>query len=148
MDRLKPTYRIVALCLALLMLVTSAGLSLDIHFCQEQIRSVSVFGAAKGCNGKDSARMSCAHRDLVDDQQPVLGKGKCCDNRKYLIQSHQNQVLPAMANADDVQHQVFALNPSSVMRPNVAIVRSIMIDRYRPPPLIRDIPVLVQSFLL
>ncbi len=145
------TYRATALMLAILMFCTSAGFSLDIHYCQGKAKTFSVFGSAKGCSALETTRVACLHQRGVSARlAPVAMERKgCCENRHFLFQSHQAQVTPATQIVRSPSlDQSAILDVANVFRSIVVGAQIIDFCRYEPPPLLRDIPVLMQVFLL
>jgi hypothetical protein len=148
MHQVSRAYRIISAVLAFLMLSTSIGYAVDIHYCQGQIKSLSVFGDAKGCDEIMSAAMSCAHRDRTDTDAYTLEMQGCCDNGNFYFSSDVDQVLEG-ARATLTDHsQVMAIPVAcNWSRSGKSEVRLQSAFRYKPPPIYRDIPVLMQTFL-
>ena len=136
------------LVLAVLMIFSAAGYILDVHYCQGQVKSYSLFGKAKGCNGKGSAVLTCAHQEpstMAD--RCAMERLPCCDNRLFHFQSSQDQVIQASTVTPVTQQYHFVPSYAALLRDPTDITTHIQ-SRYRPPPLLRDIPVLMQTFLL
>ena len=149
MRPINKAYRIIALILAFLVLVTSAGFSLDIHYCQDRVKTWSIFGSAKGCSGVERQAQLCDHKSSLADQKGSLSRKKCCENRHYIFQSHQEQRIPS-STLSVAAHpvKVIPVVAAPILPEEVSIdTRALASDRYKPPLIHRDIPVLSQAFL-
>ncbi|MBB6611661.1 hypothetical protein H7F15_11480 [Pontibacter sp. Tf4] len=143
---MKLVKRIILLTLTLLVLVTSTGLSVGLHFCAGDIRDLSFFGNAAECpmEKQKEALPSCHKPKAPQD------KDDCCDDHQLVIERHdvatdtealQLTKLPDFKFAAIVQAVFLQLYfPEVSLKPAYAL--------YTSPPVVRDIPVLVQSFLL
>ncbi|PHN01878.1 HYC_CC_PP family protein [Flavilitoribacter nigricans] len=149
------TYRIIAFSLAILMFSTSVGFAIDMHYCGDHLKSVNFFGKAKDCLelANPKAEKKCSHphhqEEKTQNKAHSLDKKDCCNNKVIQFQADQDQELQIVdySISQPLQQFVVALvftffNPSPIERkkPSFAL--------YKPPLLLRDIPVLVQSFRL
>ena len=57
------------------MLLSSTGVSVDFHVCQNKIKSFSIFGEAKKCSAMEKSN-SCSSQP----QDHAVSKTKCCTN--------------------------------------------------------------------
>ena len=148
MRRRKKMFRAISGILAVLMFSTAAGCTLDVHYCQGHIKSFGVFGKAKGCSRIGSAAMTCAHDDDKGEaDHSAFERTRCCDNRLFYLQSQLDQVVQSSEITPDRQHISSVPAHPHVFYKQVSPSARIL-SRYRPPPLLRDIPVLMQTFLL
>ena len=55
--------RSLAIFMALLMFLTSAGLAIDVHYCQGELKSFSFYSKAQNCHALslDDIKPSCHH---------------------------------------------------------------------------------------
>ncbi len=147
------SYRIFALTLALLMFVTSVGFSIDMHYCQGQLKSFCFFGKAESCHemAETTPIKICPHHQkmMVQKEGCSIDKKDCCKNRTLHIQSDQDLQVQTSNLILDKQLQQFV----------IAYVMAFITDfdlktgtpsfaHYKPPLIWRDIPVLNQTFLL
>ena len=149
MNAINYTYRFIALFLALLMFVTSVGFTVDMHYCNGELKSFSLIGKAKSCHEK--AKAPCPHHKkmMADNQGDAIDTKSCCNNKMLHFQSDQ-----------DKQVQNFDIKVSPPLQQFItAFVTAFFTDgftqndrptfvHYKPPLIKRDIPVLTQSFLL
>lgn len=146
-------YRIIALILALLMLSTSVSFALDVHYCGGQLKSVGFFTSAKACSGemKTATGPSCRHTDgSIHTAQASLQQKKCCQNRTLHVESAQDRITQSndLALSKPLQQFVAAFVQAFFNIHVDSAFQSVPFAQYRPPLIPRDIPVLIQSFLL
>ncbi len=136
------SYQIVAFALATLMFCTSVGFTIDMHFCQGNLAAVSVFGEATCCKN------ACVANKKACCQLPVENGTKgCCENTSIDVQLDTDipQVETPTLSKSQIQFVVaFVTTYFPQYNPTTSIVKY---QNYKPPLLIRDIPVLIQSFL-
>ena len=123
---------------------SSMGYSIDLHYCQDEIKGFSLIGKTKSCH--DSAK-KCGASHATDEGSEE--EKNCCDNRHVDIQkSDQDLTIGAETLLVDIRYsRVLSISfLSSRKTDKVAI--SIPNDFYDPPPKSRDIPILFQSFLI
>lgn len=152
MKRNNSAYRLVAFGLALLVLMTSVGWVVDMHYCAGQLKSVNWLGKAKSCHQKAQAKPEkrCPHHQkMMMDEGYSSGEKKCCKNKTFYFHADQDTDIPASEFMMEKQAQHFLLAYFIAFGPSLTIERDIpAYTHYRPPLISRDIPVLVQSFLL
>ena len=145
-------YRFTAILLALLVLVTSVGLTVDRHFCGGEMKSFSLVGKAKTCyelaTGKPQP--TCVKADNKDEFQGIaFSKKPCCENKTDHFQTDTDTSLQSASDALTVQTQHFLVAYVAVfVQSYVHYFSPKQYLDYRPPSILRDIPVLIQSFLL
>ena len=133
---------------------SSTGFSIDLHFCQGQVKSFSLLGKAKSCH-EQAAKSHCKKKQKAchapRTTQNELGKCKkdCCSNKTIKIEQNQEakKLQTLEITTSQVQFvtafvQVFLLAENDL--DNIIIPHL----NYVPPLLNKDIPVLIQSFLL
>lgn len=154
MNQISRTYRILSLALAFLMFNTSVGFTLDMHLCQGHLRSFSLLGKARNCAemaGAESGASCTVHaaRATYRTGCEVEQQG-CCTNRSVHVQNDQNRVV------QNVDVHVSSVSGLTGILP-VPFFRGVIhpsennhpaFSHYRPPLILRDIPVFVQSFRL
>lgn len=140
--------------MALLMLVSSTGFSIDLHYCQGQIKGFSFFGEAASCHQQaekkhcKKAKKAC-HAAPVDQMETISCKKDCCSNKTIKVEHNTDakkiqtaELTPAQVEMLTAFVQVFLLENTDLTK------RIIPHLNYVPPLLTKDIPVLIQSFLL
>lgn len=139
--------RLILLTLTLLLLVSSTGISVGLHVCGGEIRDLNFYGQEPSCpmEEKQQALPPCHQTQETND-----AKQDCCQQHRLslpVLDEASGHQPPALLKAPDLQLlaavQVFLqhyLAPAAAATPAYAL--------YASPPIARDIPVLVQSFLL
>lgn len=137
--------------MALLMFVTSTGLSIDMHFCGDHLKSFNLFGKAKNCY--ELAGMQPTKCEIPQEQTPTMGcsmsKKSCCHNQSLNLQA---DLAADTENGDflispELQHFVIAFAVTFLQDQQIE-PQKVNHSPYKPPLIARDIPVLIQSFLL
>lgn len=140
--------------MALLMLITSVGLAVDMHYCGGKLKTTSFFGKARVCHQVKRAKTSnseeCPIHFQSREQGCAVDKANCCQNKLLYLQLDQDQNLqlegPAVSKP---LLQFVAAFAQAFFNLDIKPVRqAVFYAAYRPPLIFRDIPVLTQSFLL
>jgi len=152
--RRKSINKILSLLMAFLVLVSSTGFSIDIHLCQGKIKNFSLLGEAKSCHSQVEKSI-CKHKkssccsSLSNQNKLGTCKQDCCSNKTINVESNDNAKKIQTAEISPVQIkfittfvQVFLLDKIDLKKANIPHLK------YIPPLLSKDIPVLIQSFLL
>ena len=147
-------YRVTALILAFLMFFTSVGFSVDMHYCQGNLKSFSLLGKAKNCHEMAKGMANCPHHQKMAEKEPLnpgcsLDKKDCCQNKLQHFQSDEDQKMQSANFELNLQLQSF------IVAFTVAFFVDTFIESdhpafalYKSPLIPRDIPVLFESFLL
>ena len=146
------TYRILALSLAFLMFFTSVGFAIDIHYCQNEFKSFSIFGKAANCHDKAKSNPTCKHHKQATKQSNIstdITKKDCCENRTFNFKSDQD--LQSQSLDFELTQSVKKYNNRatvSFLDRQIISSKTVEYLYYRPPLIRQNIPVLFQSFLL
>jgi len=147
-------YRVIAMTMALLMFFTSFGFSVDMHYCQGQLKTVNFFGKAKSCYEVGKGMKNCPnHADKnenVKSEGPATNKKSCCNNNTVHFQNDQDQHNPidnSVVVNSELQQFVFAFVSTFFSYSNTVSDQPVHAD-YRPPLIPRDIYVLLENFRL
>ena len=129
--------QVLHLFLAILVLLGSAGVTVNRHFCMGKLKSVAIFGEAEKCH-KEQTKKSCPFHPAVEEQPEGKKKG-CCDDESNLVQIDDQERTPVealptlIALPPDFPPQLFThlpLHPRPRKRSRY--------EHYHPPPLIPD----------
>lgn len=151
MSTIGQTYRLFALIMALLMLSTSVGLAVDMHFCGGKLVSISFFGEADNCMKPSTGETGCRTHYEIDlpDSQLQISKKACCEDRFFQIKAEQNQ------NTEHSDWRIQRLGLSSAVALHTFFIPFLTSAQnlpdninYQPPPRCRLLYVFSQSFLL
>ena len=124
------------ICLALLLMVATSGITINKHYCLGFLKDVTILHETTSCMAKmgleeENCPMDCCEETsqqvMVDDFQKVHFKSDLNPNLKLVaVISYFLTDFSAASNNSDPSHY----------------------QNYRPPLIEHDIPVMVQSFLL
>jgi len=142
--------------MAFLMLLSSTGFSIDLHYCQGNVKSFSFFGKAKSCHvevneSHCSKKKKACHMTAPSMEQEQSGdcKKDCCSNKSFEISPDidaekiqiERLTIPQLQFVS-VFVEVFILGHADLSKLHIPHLN------YIPPILNRDIPIFIQSFLL
>lgn len=139
MKLLKP---IVAASLALLVLVSSSSFMVNMHFCGGHMQSVSLIEVAKACAME--VQLPPCHKKMA------VKKSGCCEDKHVAFEGKDfnTQIQDFSMSSGQAINWVATLPIiMEVIQVNEALEFSNH-SPYKPPIVGRDIPVLVQSFLI
>ena len=134
------SHRVTSLVLAILMLCTSVGFSIDLHFCKGELKSFSLLGEAESCH---TMKKSCPHHEnmMVADKS----EKDCCSNKTIEIDDLDSDFnITTDVQLTDLQLK-FVTSFISLSPPRV--VKSMFLEKHNPLPPI-DIYVLLERFLI
>lgn len=138
---MKPFFRnLAALTLSGLVLFSTVSFSVGMHFCGSQLVDLAFNEKAHGC-GMEMGTAS-------QDEMLAKAAWHCCEDVLMAVSGQEELQLPAMELPQTAPAAILPLtwNPD----PNFLEIREETgpAPWYAPPPIIRDIPVLYQSFLI
>jgi len=142
-------FRILHITLAFLIFVSSTGFTLNSHFCQNTLQSVAIFLIPENCHERaahcamNAAKSCCSkNKNTCSDSEDK----DCCEDKSEFIKADIDFIVFTI---DDFQIDFVALLPHSISIHSETILtdRLIRFNTYIPPPLIRNLPLLFQSFL-
>jgi hypothetical protein len=145
MEKSSLAYRFIALCMAALVFLSTAGITVDFHYCKGELKSFSFFGKAKPCH-EPSLKQCPFHKKMMVKSNDKKG---CCENKTVHFQSDSEQKVQAY-NFNLEQTLQKLITPFGIVySPEISFEKEISsFVRYKPPLIPRDISVLFQSFLL
>ena len=152
----KFSYKSIALFMAFLIFSTSIGFSLDAHFCKNQLESISFFGNVEACEmmqEKQEVNEGCSFceapkKEVKSCDNQEVANGNCCHNETF-----------AVGNNGDLEKSTFSFEQFQqittaviVLLPNINLFKPLSKQPnyayYNPPPIVNDIFVLHQVFLI
>jgi len=147
--------------MAFWVLVSSLGISLDMHFCKGELKSVRLFGIAENCHTLtvktsrktfskticSKATNSCKHQIETTSLRPK--KRICCKNEHidFLVPDFLQKEFSFKFFPLKNIYGLFFYDYFSIERGGIHFIPTRFLN-YKAPSLFKDIPVLVQSFLL
>lgn len=140
--------------MAMLVFVSSTGFSIDLHYCQGQIKSFSLIGEAESCHQKAEKQHCKKQQKPCQAAQSTPGKlgsckKNCCSNKTIKVES--NDEAKKLQSTELSQKQIkFLTTFIQVFLLEEIDLSKIIIPHlnYIPPLLNKNIPMLIQSFLL
>ena len=168
MNSINSTYRFIALTMAFLLFTSSVGFSIDMHYCQGEFKSYAFFGKAESCHDKPEAvskKKGCMHHQKMNAQKKgcsahqkmeqetkscSMDEKDCCENKTMHFQADLDEQVKASIFVDNapLQYFVAAFVTTFVARDFSIESEMASYANYKPPLIARDIPVLIESFLL
>ena len=147
----KISYRISAILMAMLMLISSTGFSMDIHYCQNKLAGISFFGKADCC--AKAAKTKPCHSQQTKATTGVCKAEKdgCCRNESIIIKKADFDATSAQYVAvHNIQFDFIAVPVSFALNLTDYNVQLDVLpfDQYKPPLPDRDFQVLYQIFLI
>lgn len=144
-------HRIIAITLALLMFISSTGLSMDVHYCQDQLKGISLLGKAKSCHEAQASQSchkknkSCHHSAEATQTE----KDNCCHNESLVV----DKIDLGVSNTQITTFQDIQFDFVAAFVAVYVLNYSVEVDfqsyqHYKPPLPDRDIQVLFQRFLI
>lgn len=145
--------KILHLILALNILLSTSGIMVFEHLCQMRGKKVALFVQPKSCCQKRvQVQGSCHAKAEVANVQNSLSRIPCCSDKSSFFKTDTQPTLQKAA-AFSLVVDALVLPPilnfafefaKTILLQNQKILRFYL---YKPPSLMRDIPVLIQSFL-
>ncbi|RMA66509.1 HYC_CC_PP family protein [Ulvibacter antarcticus] len=134
--------KVISIFLSVLLLVSSSGIAYAQHFCgdYEMLSEVTLGEKHLSC-GMTMTKTPCANGEQIEDPN-------CCDNQFTQIDTDDNF---AKANFDIQFNQHFVAALVSVFVLYETLEQEVEKDtyfEYQPPPLVKDIAVLYETFLI
>ena len=146
--------RVLALVLAILLLVSSTGYSIDLHFCQGQFQTFNLYGKAKKCH--DNKKVSPCHASTKPVCQPsedllsAAGENSgCCRNQQVEIEASVRDVISTeLISLPDIDFSPITVLISADQDPSESFNYRVSYPVYKPPNPERDIQILYQTLLI
>jgi hypothetical protein len=137
--------RATHIILAVLVFFSSAGLVLNKHFCQDELKSVALFSKATSCHA-GKTMINCP----VHGQMEMPGSSEpqgCCDDTTDYVKSETDQLIQQLSL--DLESQIALLN-IAIFSATIQLLpitkQSVQYLNYKPPLIICDLPVELQTF--
>lgn len=136
-------YRFLHIVLAALVYLSSLGVVLHGHYCREELRNLSVYWPAENCHAQ-AMPVDCP---MHGSEMPAgQDDNDCCEERADYLKDVQ-EAAPEIASLVGTL-QISAILPAIVLpTPPSADRRSIDYLHYKPPLIVCDRSVVLQTFL-
>lgn len=140
--------------MAMLLFISSSGISMDMHFCQGKLKRVSLIGSAKTCAEMAVMMKHCSGKKA----KSCHGASKSCSDDGSHNGCCENESLSFDLEIDNIDIQNFS---STVLEVNFNVlydthlvdlpklqIKLLQFEEYIPPLSRQDLTVLYQSFLI
>lgn len=132
--------KIFSVILSLVILVTSMGFTVSSHVCGgKKVKTVLSIGSSDVSCGMEKKANNCSTKPIM--------KKNCCEDEVLLIQNDEDYTQQ-LTNFDFSPDFLIAYFTSYIELFENETIETDFFTDHSPPPLIKDIPVLVQSFLI
>ncbi|MDX5417766.1 MAG: hypothetical protein LPK09_01020 [Hymenobacteraceae bacterium] len=139
---LKLIRTILTLSLALLVVLSSLGMTITQHLCAGEVMSTAFFSHSAACE------MEKQRESLPDCHKPVMDDDCCQDQTVLLEVEDEQQLSPTFKLSIPDMSFIAAFTAVWSALFEIYEPAHTHVPDYAPPLLAQDIPVLVQSFLL
>ncbi len=149
---------IANITLAFWILLSTAGITVNKHFCQKQLKSMAIFIAPQNCHQQENSchmaavrtapKQCCSQNAATQMTCAATTDGNCCQNESELLKNDTQLISNHIQQSISPDIQVVTLFytlKTYGFEPITSFISKPIIDD--PPPLQRDIPLLVQAFL-
>ena len=122
------------------------------HFCNGQLKTISLLGKAQNCHDKNKGKV-CPHHQQSKQQTTSENSDKtadCCENKTLIFQVDTDKDFEVVEQSSIVEEfsSFFILAPAPAHNSSLAlVVRNIDLG-YSSPIIPRDIYVLLETYLL
>ncbi|GGG18623.1 HYC_CC_PP family protein [Pontibacter amylolyticus] len=138
---------LILLILTFVVLVSSTGISVGMHLCEGELHDLSFFGADADCPMEQpQQKLPSCHNEPA----PGNAASACCDDHTLLLEqadAASDSTAQLLTKSPDLRFAAaFKVVILQLFAPEAEQASAYAL--YKSPPIARDIPVLVQSFLL
>jgi hypothetical protein len=137
--------RFLNIILAVLIFISSTGFTVNSHFCQNQLKDVCLFFKADDCYKKFNAQKTKKSCHL----EKKSCENNCCNNTSEYYKLDQDQQLISFDfKAFNTPQIIATLWIVLNLELPIETTKSIHYLNYKPPLIVSDLPVDLQTFLL
>lgn len=139
--------KISAILLSLLVLLSSTSFTFNMHFCMGQLESVALFSDVDPCEMAQQKTPCASIKHNPDCKYKQVAKKGCCEDRTLVLEGSEELSIVKSVSIPDVHMTavLYAMVSFIFTSPSVS---HYSFNDYSPPLIERDIPVLIQSFLI
>ncbi len=137
-------HKIFALSLAFILLFSSTGMAMDMHYCNGNLKSISLFGTAKSCHTKSNVPPCHMAQQKAQDQHEG-----CCENQQVVIEKGQfDATAPQHTALEGISLEfIYAIVAVFVIPQDIA-KKAEYIPHFKPPLPKRNQQAHLQTFLI
>ena len=151
---LNRTYRLFSVTMALLLLLSSSGLTMDLHFCQGHLKRVNFIGKAKTCAEMALMVEHCSKKKAKSCHSKAKSctggesHDGCCDNKAVVLDLDIEKADFLDVNSSDLKENTAVVAIDKFILSNENQLKKVAFRHYKPPLPTTDIYILFESFLL
>lgn len=131
--------------LAFFIFFSSSGFVLNKHFCQGELKSMSFFVKAKPCHQTKQQVLCPIHAAKANDT--AKKKKDCCKDESDFLKSGHDQYAFESGTVDLHFMQAFCAFASPLVKLPAKNKKTVDYLNYKPPLIVCDLPVRLQTFL-
>ncbi|MFC0604619.1 HYC_CC_PP family protein [Winogradskyella pulchriflava] len=132
------THKIVSVTLSFLVLFSTLSLTIEKHFCGDVLIDVAIFTETEKCSD-----------DLIENIESNLIKKTCCKDEIDIVEGLSEIAINSFEDLDDIQKQVLLAYSLSYINLFENLPELVIPHKdYSSPILIKDIHVLVETYLI
>lgn len=93
--RIRIIHRIISLGMAILLLCSTTGIAMDLHYCQNKIQDVNFFGDAESCMpdlANDNQSIISSRCDADQNNSLSISKEPCCRDHSVVIDGMDTEI--------------------------------------------------------
>ncbi len=143
-----------SILLAFLILASTSGVHLDMHFCQDKLKRVNLFGPAKTCAEVAALSKSCCAKKMACHKQmtdvATADHDDCCRNSTLSFDLSVDALAPVIIQEESIELlDLDVLQPSILSKANVVNYFYSIPIIYPPPEILQGVskPIIYGSFL-
>ena len=135
------TAKVLHIITAISLLFSTTGLTVSFHYCEDALSGLAIFKEASSCHSEDSicsSTKSCCKASSDKDD--------CCETDTEFFKKHIDKINVEVELTDIEFSFVVVDAPQQFTNWNHLKKSNSKFQYYRPPPLLKDIPVLFETF--
>ncbi len=141
--------RILHITLAFLIFISTTGLVIQKHYCQNQLQKIALFFSPESCHSSAQKESPCqAHAKTCCSKKKEKEEQKdCCNNKSEYLKKNYEQQFQAIDFTESILEIIHTpiYNNSNIIATSLQIVAYL---NYKPPLITRDYPSIFQVFRL
>jgi len=137
-------HKITSMSMALIVLLSTMSFSVDMHYCGDHLVDFSMFDKVDTCLMKSEKSETSGSCDMTVMESEM----NCCSDIEVTIEGQDDLKISFDQLSFDQQQFVFSFTYSCISLFEGADENSSLFKNYVPPPLLHDVQVLHQTFLI
>jgi hypothetical protein len=144
MMKQKDSHKIFAISLAFLLLFSSSGLAMDMHYCKGELKSISFFGTVKSCHLQPE--LPPCHKTQKEEKEH---QNECCENQQMVIEkTNFNATNPQLVSFENLTIEFVCTWVTVFVTSQDITIKAGSLPEYKPPLPKRNIQAHLQTFII